>query len=141
MDRAPIIEPTIIEFIVINWIIEPTIIQFIVARFVQGMLLKLVEQTAVRSDRKLKTDKGLIIFFYSYLVVGRIHHFRTTAHTLFIALFSRTVWFASLLKVSSYRLKSLLCNTRRTIVSTSMREQEEAVLFHFLFHSTVCVFN
>ena len=70
MDRAPII--------------EPTIIQFIVARFGQGMLLKLVKLTTVPSDRKLKRDKGPIIFFYSYLVVGRIHHFRTSTHRLFM---------------------------------------------------------
>ena len=60
---------------------------------------------------------------------------------LFIALYSRIAWFASLFKALSYRLKGPLCNTRRTIVSTTMREWGEAVLFHFLFHSTVCVFN
>ena len=86
-----------------------------------------------------------------------MHYFKTTAHMLFIALFSRTALFTSLFKASSDRLKGQSVklaaqrskrqvtgskvNTRRTIVSTTMREWGEAVPFHFLLHSTVCVFN
>ena len=108
------------------------------------MLLKLVEYITVLSDCRLQIDKGLIIFFYSYLIVGRIHYFAhlnacrcrqlLTCFSEFRSHEPRGLRLSSKRQVTGSKvICGLLWNTRRTIVSTRMREWGEAVLFQSLF--------